>query len=136
MMNKSFHPILSEEKFAAWLDGMLNPIEMDEVSALIGSDNDMQSVLDSANTLDDTLSHYGDEFLYPEVFADPLSPADFESPELNLPTIIPDALSDQTNLIPDFLPDSGFDILQASDTPDTDNSPIADMGQDTNDINL
>ena len=135
-MNKHFNPAISEEKFAAWLDGMLSPIEMHDVSALVESDGDMQSLLSVANTLDDILIYNSGDYLQQDVFADSLSPTDFELPELNLPTIIPDTLSTQTNLAPDFLPDSGFDEQPVSETNDLDNPPITDMGQDMNDINV
>ena len=45
MMNKSFHPILSEEKFAAWLDGMLSADEMQQVGSIINNDSDLYSLL-------------------------------------------------------------------------------------------
>ena len=135
-MNKHFYPAISEEKFAAWLDGMLPQDEMHEVSALVESDSDMQSLLSVANSLDDTLLYSDDEYHRSDVFADSLFPADFELPELNQPTTIPDTPSTQINLTPDFLPDSGFDIQPAIETNDIDNPPITDMGQDMNDINV
>ena len=44
-MNKHFNPAISEEKFAAWLDGMLPQDEMNQISALINNDMDYQSLL-------------------------------------------------------------------------------------------
>lgn len=133
-MNKHFNPAISEEKFAAWLDGMLQQDEMDEVGALIGNDSDMQSVLASANMLEDSLL-YSDNYLQLDLLSSPSPLVDFELPELNLPTNIHDALSNQTNLTMDFLPDSGFDLQPTAETH-IDDSPMTGMEQDMNDMNL
>lgn len=135
-MNKHFNPAISEEKFAAWLDGMLTPVEMDEVSSFIENNSDMQTILTIEDMIDDDLLCNSSDYLQHDVFANLLSPTDFELPELNLHTGNPETLYTQNNRTPDFLPDIGFDMQLVSDTPDLDNSPIKDLEQYVSDINL
>ena len=61
-MNKHFDPAISEEKFAAWLDGMLPQDEMMRVSSLIDSDADYQSLLGASELVDEQIIN--DEYLY------------------------------------------------------------------------
>ena len=61
-MNKHFSPAISEEKFAAWLDGMLPADEMQKVSRLVGYDNAMHDIYVSSMITDDSLSQHSDEF--------------------------------------------------------------------------
>lgn len=73
-MNKSFHPILSEEKFAAWLDGMLPADEMQQVGSIINNDSDLHSLLGVSDSVEkysldedyfsnDLVFHENNEFL-------------------------------------------------------------------------
>ena len=52
-MNKHFNPALSEEKFAAWLDGMLPADEMHQIGAIIENDNNLRSLLDASDFIED-----------------------------------------------------------------------------------
>lgn len=78
-MNKHFTPAISEEKFAAWLDGMLPADEMQKVSRLVENDNAMHDIYVSSMITDDSLSQHSDEFALSEgsIFDD------FELPSLN-----------------------------------------------------
>ena len=51
-MNKHFDPAISEEKFAAWLDGMLPQDEMMQVSSIIDNDCNFQSILGASDAID------------------------------------------------------------------------------------
>ena len=78
-MNKHFTPAISEEKFAAWLDGMLPADEMQKVSRLVENDNAMHDIYVSSMITDDSLSQHSDEFALSE---DSIFDS-FELPSLN-----------------------------------------------------
>lgn len=126
-MNKSFHPILSEEKFAAWLDGMLPADEMSQLTSIISEDNDLQSISAIANEMDDTLL-YNEDILQINSFAPSFLFNDFYLPDIKVPLFDFHPSPVQITLTPDFLPDDSFNA--------TDNDVSAnDVGQDMNDIN-
>lgn len=56
-MNKHFTPAISEEKFAAWLDGMLPADEMRQIGAIIEADNDLHSLLGVSDFIEDFSSN-------------------------------------------------------------------------------
>lgn len=116
MMNKSFHPILSEEKFAAWLDGMLPTDEMQQIGSIISNDSDLHSLLG----VSDYISAHNEEpmsvlsnldnnkvslFLqdaleFPALEALQLSPIDTDLSNGLFPTFIPDNLiTDESNIL-------------------------------------
>lgn len=134
-MNKHFSPIISEEKFAAWLDGMLPPTEMQEVAQMIDEDSNMQAILSSLQEVDDILWGYSDNPIISSPLTNPLISTDFELPDIpSWPIIVP-IPSTQVNLTPDFLPDNSFDTPSTIETQDSENSLI-DMQTDINDTNF
>ena len=81
-MNKHFDPTISEEKFAAWLDGMLPADEMRHISTVIENDSDFQSLLG--------VSDYVDDFSLNEhsLFADSIPQIDNDSLNENIASIM------------------------------------------------
>lgn len=81
-MNKHFTPAISEEKFAAWLDGMLPADEMRHVSAVIENDNDFQSLL--------CVSDFVDDYSFNEhpLFADSVTEIDNEFLDENIAAVM------------------------------------------------
>jgi len=81
-MNKHFTPAISEEKFAAWLDGMLPADEMQHVSAVIENDNDFQSLL--------CVSDFVDDYSFNEhpLFADSVTEIDNEFLDENIAAVM------------------------------------------------
>ena len=64
-MNKSFHPILSEEKFAAWLDGMLPEDEMMQVGVIIENTPELKDCAEISASIELGIQNYmSDDFLY------------------------------------------------------------------------
>lgn len=64
-MNKHFNPAISEEKFAAWLDGMLPADEMRQIETLIENDSELQECAAISEAIDTEIQDYiNDEFLY------------------------------------------------------------------------
>ncbi len=57
-MNKHFTPAISEEKFAAWLDGMLPQDEMMQVESIVGSDEVMHDIYNTSRIADEAISNY------------------------------------------------------------------------------
>lgn len=57
-MNKHFTPAISEEKFAAWLDGMLPADEMMQVESIVGSDEVMHDIYNTSRIADEAISNY------------------------------------------------------------------------------
>lgn len=107
MMNKSFHPILSEEKFAAWLDGMLPADEMMQISSIFDNDSNFQSLLGISESIDAciaeplmisdymnsiNLSHQQETMELPALESLPLSPIDIDFLNGIFPTFMPDHL--------------------------------------------
>lgn len=60
-MNKHFNPTISEEKFAAWLDGMLPQEEMSQISSVIEEDMDYLSLIDTSDDIDACIANQPDE---------------------------------------------------------------------------
>ena len=64
-MNKHFNPAISEEKFAAWLDGRLPADEMRQIGTLIENDSELQECAAISEAIDTEIQDYiNDEFLY------------------------------------------------------------------------
>lgn len=57
-MNKHFDPAISEEKFAAWLDGMLPQDEMMQVGSIVESDEVMHDIYNTSRIADEVVSNY------------------------------------------------------------------------------
>lgn len=64
-MNKHFNPAISEEKFAAWLDGMLPADEMKDVGSIIESSSELQECAAISSSIDTDIQNYiNNEFLF------------------------------------------------------------------------
>lgn len=108
MMNKLFHPILSEEKFAAWLDGMLPADEMQQIGTIISNDSDLHSLLGVSDCINasaeesmsvlsnidnnETSIFQQDTLEFPALETLPLSPIEVDFSNGSFPTFIPDDL--------------------------------------------
>ena len=57
-MAKYFTPPISEEKFAAFIEGNLSETEMYQIQNLIERNEDMQNIISQNIDIDTTLSHY------------------------------------------------------------------------------
>lgn len=116
MMNKSFHPILSEEKFAAWLDGMLSADEMQQVGSIINNDSDLYSLLGVSDYIsahnEEPMSVFSnldknevslsqqDALEFPALDTLPLSLIDIDFSNGLFPTFMPDNLITDEATIP------------------------------------
>lgn len=103
-MNKHFNPAISEEKFAAWLDGMLPADEMRHISTVIENDSDFQSLLG--------VSDYVDDFSLNEhsLFADSIPQIDNDSLNENIASImeINNFQNDINNMDPNINEGNGY----------------------------
>ena len=115
-MNKSFHPILSEEKFAAWLDGMLSADEMQQVGSIINNDSDLYSLLGVSDYIsahnEEPMSVFSnldknevslsqqDALEFPALDTLPLSLIDIDFSNGLFPTFMPDNLITDEATIP------------------------------------
>ena len=115
-MNKSFHPILSEEKFAAWLDGMLPADEMQQVGSIINNDSDLYSLLGVSDYIsahnEEPMSVFSnldknevslsqqDALEFPALDTLPLSLIDIDFSNGLFPTFMPDKLITDEATIP------------------------------------
>lgn len=64
-MNKHFDPAISEEKFAAWLDGMLPQDEMQQVSSIVENTPELKDFAELSASIEIDIHNYmNDDFLY------------------------------------------------------------------------
>lgn len=107
-MNKHFNPAISEEKFAAWLDGMLPADEMMQISSIFDNDSNFQSLLGISESIDAciaeeplmisdymnsiNLSHQQETMELPALESLPLSPIDIDFSNGIFPAFMPDHL--------------------------------------------
>lgn len=59
-MNKHINPAISEEKFAAWLDGMLPADEMNRLGSLVESDSMLRHLQETNALVDDAIANFKD----------------------------------------------------------------------------
>ena len=59
-MNNYFYPAVSEETFAAWLDGMLSPEEEREFMNECAHNAEIQELLDANDQVEDSYEHLMD----------------------------------------------------------------------------
>ena len=78
-MDKHFNPDISIEKMAAFLDGNLSDVEMQNISDLIGGDDSLKNIMDANSIVDDNLSVYSS--------GDSLLPQELQSLEFDIPAI-------------------------------------------------
>lgn len=108
-MNKHFSPAISEEKFAAWLDGMLPADEMNRVGTIINTDNDFQSLLDVSKAVDayaDSQSFLMQDLMGSNLCSIMQNPADFQA--LETVPLTPIEYDFANEIVPTFLPDNMF----------------------------
>lgn len=129
-MNKHFDPIISEEKLAAWLDGMLPADEMQQLSALMADDSDMQALLQIADDLPTDTLLYNDP-MSETTFNNIYPMQDFALPELvQSPT--PFEPLNPTDIAPTFLPDEMMFQSPTDETLTRDTNSIDDNLFNTN----
>lgn len=127
-MNKHFTPAISEEKFAAWLDGMLPADEMMQISSIFDNDSNFQSLLGISESIDAciseeplmisdymnsiNLSHQQETMELPALESLPLSPIDIDFSNGIFPAFMPDHLFcgdttqlDLNDISSDFMPE-------------------------------
>lgn len=76
-MDKAFMDSISIEKFAAFLDGNLQPNEMQQISSIVENDDMMHDIFDASKITDETLANYTpDDLILPEE----ITSTDFELP--------------------------------------------------------
>lgn len=64
-MNKHFNPAISEEKFAAWLDGMLPQGEMMQVGVMVKNTPELKDCAEISASIELGIQNYmSDDFLY------------------------------------------------------------------------
>ena len=113
-MNKHFNPAISEEKFAAWLVGMLPDDEMKEVGSIIEDSPELQECAVMSSSIDTEIQNYiNDEFLF-QIDMEMVENSDFEIP------IIETQIVDPSNIVTEIKPDNPS-ILQ--DAPLENNFP-------------
>lgn len=78
-MDKHFNPDISIEKMAAFLDGNLSDVEMQNMSDLIGGDDSLKNIMDANSIVDNNLSVYSS--------GDSLLPQELQSLEFDIPAI-------------------------------------------------
>lgn len=126
-MNKHFTPAISEEKFAAWLDGMLPADEMNQIGSIIEDDPELRECAAISSSIDTEIQNYiNDEFLF-QTDMEMVENSDFEIP------IIETHLIDSSNIAADVKPDNPSisqdkslenDFPTPIDVPEVDIPPI------------
>ena len=96
-MNKHFNPAISEEKFAAWLDGMLPADEMNRVSFLVESDSMLHQLRETNALIDDAIANFND--------ADFQMLPDIDASTFELPNVSKNNISQFINLSPEPMDD-------------------------------
>ena len=108
-MNKHFNPAISEEKFAAWLDGMLPDDEMNAVSSIIDNDCNFQSLLSDSDAIDACIANYS--LVLPDCMDGPdfsLQHEMMELPALESIPLSPIDIDFSNGVFPSFMPDHLF----------------------------
>ena len=125
-MNKHFNPAISEEKFAAWLDGMLPDDEMNAVGSIIDNDCNFQSLLSASDAIDACIAN--DSL----ALSDWMDSSDFslqqemmELPALESIPLSPIDIDFSNGVFPSFMPDHFF-------PDDTNQFDVNDMASDSN----
>ena len=96
-MNKHFTPAISEEKFAAWLDGMLPADEMNRVGFLVESDPILHQLREANAWVDDAIANFKD--------ADFQMLPDIDASTFELPNVSKNNISQFINLSPEPMDD-------------------------------
>lgn len=79
-MNAKFTPAISEEIFAAWLDGNVTPEQDSAISQMCATDPQLQEILDASDDVDQEYENLiEDGYPLPEEFED-----DFELPYIEV----------------------------------------------------
>lgn len=121
-MNNYFYPAVSEETFAAWLDGMLSPEEEREFMNECAHNAEIQELLDANDQVEDSYEHLMDngyelpdelngDFHIPEIY----EAEDEVEPYVDVDEVEPYEVDDDD--YDDSEPiDPGIDDLQMHDT--------------------
>lgn len=121
-MNNYFYPAVSEETFAAWLDGMLSPEEEREFMNECAHNAEIQELLDANDQVEDSYEHMMDngyelpdelngDFHIPEIY----ETEDEVEPYVDVDEVEPYEVDDDD--YDDSVPiDPGIDDLQMRDT--------------------
>lgn len=121
-MNNYFYPAVSEETFAAWLDGMLSPEEEREFMNECAHNAEIQELLDANDQVEDSYEHMMDngyelpdelngDFHIPEIY----EAEDEVEPYVDVDEVEPYEVDDDD--YDDSEPiDPGIDDLQMHDT--------------------
>ena len=108
-MNKHFNPAISEEKFAAWLDGMLPDEEMNAVGSIIDNDCNFQSLLSASDAIDACIAN--DSLVLSDCMGSPdfsLRQEMMELPALESIPLSPIDIDFSNGIFPTFMPDHLF----------------------------
>lgn len=108
-MNKHFNPAISEEKFAAWLDGMLPNEEMNAVGSIIDNDCNFQSLLSASDAIDACIAN--DSLVLSDCMGSPdfsLQHEMMELPALESIPLAPIEIDFSNGVFPSFMPDHLF----------------------------
>ena len=89
-MNKHFTPAISEEKFAAWLDGMLPNEEMNRIDLLVESDSMLHQLRETNALVDAAISNFND--------ADIQKLPEIDASAFELPAVSKNCISQLVNL--------------------------------------
>lgn len=107
-MNKHFSPAISEEKFAAWLDGMLPADEMNRVGVLVEADSMLHQLRETSILVDDAISDFNE--------ADIQKLLDIDTSAFELPAISNNSISPLVNLSPEPMDDLPIAACANDDT--------------------
>ena len=132
-MNNYFYPAVSEETFAAWLDGMLSPEEEREFMNECAHNAEIQELLDANDQVEDSYEHLMDngyelpdelngDFHIPEIYEAEDEVESYVDVDEVEPYEVDDDDYDDSEPI-----DPGIDDLQMHDTTidlESDNCPM------------
>lgn len=121
-MNKHFTPAISEEKFAAWLDGMLPQDEMMQISQLAEFDDTLRLLSEVSSDVDDAVAGF--------VKAEIQIPTEFFNVEFELPAIPNGGITPLVAL--SMVPSD--ELLVASACEEVDSSIFTNNSHDNNEI--
>lgn len=125
-MNKHFNPAISEEKFAAWLDGMLPQDEMMQISSIFDNDCNFQSLLSASDAIDACIAN--DSLVLSDCMGSPdfsLQQEMMELPALESLPLSPIHIDFSNGVFPSFMPDHLF-------PDDTNQFDVNDVSLDSN----
>ena len=117
-MNKHFTPAISEEKFAAWLDGMLPNEEMNRIDLLVESDSMLHQLRETNALVDAAISNFND--------ADIQKLPEIDASAFELPAVSKNCISQLVNLSPDPTDDLLIAACANDDVMFVDNNLSAD----------